>query len=107
MAMLRDAEHGCPWDLEQTIDSLIPYTIEEVYEVVDAIERKSMVDLEDELGDLLFQVVFTRSSPEKQISFPSQTSLRRSQKTHGATLMCSAQAQLNHLANQLSCRQTR
>ena len=58
MAMLRDAEHGCPWDLEQTINSLIPYTIEEVYEVVDAIERKNMVDLEDELGDLLFQVVF-------------------------------------------------
>ena len=58
MAMLRDAEHGCPWDLEQTIYSLIPYTIEEVYEVVDAIERKNMVDLEDELGDLLFQVVF-------------------------------------------------
>ena len=58
MAMLRDAEHGCSWDLEQTIDSLIPYTIEEVYEVVDAIERKNMVDLEDELGDLLFQVVF-------------------------------------------------
>ena len=58
MAMLRDAEHGCPWDLKQTIDSLIPYTIEEVYEVVDAIERKNMVDLQDELGDLLFQVVF-------------------------------------------------
>ena len=58
MAMLRDAEHGCPWDLDQTIQSLIPYTIEEVYEVVDAIERKNMVDLEDELGDLLFQVVF-------------------------------------------------
>ena len=58
MAMLRDAEHGCPWDLEQTIYSLIPYTIEEVYEVVDAIERENMVDLEDELGDLLFQVVF-------------------------------------------------
>lgn len=58
MAMLRDAEHGCPWDLEQTIQSLVPYTIEEVYEVVDAIQRKNMVDLEDELGDLLFQVVF-------------------------------------------------
>ena len=58
MAMLRDADHGCPWDLEQTIDSLIPYTIEEVYEVADAIERNNMVDLEDELGDLLFQVVF-------------------------------------------------
>ena len=58
MAMLRDTEHGCPWDLEQTLYSLIPYTIEEVYEVVDAIERKNMADLEDELGDLLFQVVF-------------------------------------------------
>ena len=58
MAMLRDGEFGCPWDLEQTIESLVPYTIEEVYEVVDAIEREDMVDLEDELGDLLFQVVF-------------------------------------------------
>jgi len=58
MAMLRDREFGCPWDLEQTIKSLAPYTIEEVYEVVDAIEREDMVDLEDELGDLLFQVVF-------------------------------------------------
>ena len=56
MAMLRDAEHGCPWDLEQTIYSLIPYTIEEVYEVVDAIERKNMVDLEDELGDCFLQL---------------------------------------------------
>ena len=58
MSMLRDREFGCPWDLEQSIQSLAPYTIEEVYEVVDAIERQDMVDLEDELGDLLFQVVF-------------------------------------------------
>lgn len=58
MAMLRDSEFGCPWDLEQSIRSLVPYTIEEVYEVVDAIERDDMVDLEDELGDLLFQVLF-------------------------------------------------
>ena len=58
MSMLRDPEFGCPWDLEQSIESLIPFTIEEVYEVVDAIERGDMVDLEDELGDLLFQVVF-------------------------------------------------
>jgi len=58
MQMLRDGEFGCPWDLEQSLRSLIPHTIEEVYEVVDAIERDDMVDLEDELGDLLFQVVF-------------------------------------------------
>jgi ATP diphosphatase len=58
MSMLRDGKAGCPWDLKQTIASLAPYTIEEVYEVVDAIEKGDMVDLEDELGDLLFQVVF-------------------------------------------------
>lgn len=58
MRNLRHPEYGCPWDLEQSIESLAPFTIEEVYEVVDAIERQDMVDLEDELGDLLFQVVF-------------------------------------------------
>ena len=58
MTMLRDPDFGCPWDLEQSIASLAPYTLEEVYEVVDAIEKQDMVELEDELGDLLFQVVF-------------------------------------------------
>ena len=58
MVMLRDQELGCPWDLEQTIESLVPYTLEEVYEVVDAIDKNDMVGLKDELGDLLFQVVF-------------------------------------------------
>jgi len=58
MSMLRDRQSGCPWDLEQSISSLVPYTLEEVYEVVDAIEKGDMVELEDELGDLLFQVVF-------------------------------------------------
>lgn len=58
MVMLRDQELGCPWDLEQTIESLVPYTLEEVYEVVDAIDKNDMVELKDELGDLLFQVVF-------------------------------------------------
>ena len=58
MTMLRDKDFGCPWDLEQTIASLVPYTLEEVYEVVDAIEKQDMLELEDELGDLLFQVVF-------------------------------------------------
>lgn len=58
VAMLRDSEFGCPWDLEQSLRSLIPFTLEEAYEVVDAIERDDMVGLEDELGDLLFQVAF-------------------------------------------------
>ena len=58
MIMLRDKKYGCPWDLEQTLTSLIPHTIEEVYEVVDAIEKKNSEEMLDELGDLLFQVVF-------------------------------------------------
>ncbi len=58
MARLRDGDAGCPWDREQTSASLIPFTIEEAYEVADAIDRGAMDDLRDELGDLLFQVVF-------------------------------------------------
>jgi ATP diphosphatase len=58
MSMLRDKNFGCPWDLEQTISSLTPHTIEEVYEVIDAIDKNDMDELADELGDLLFQVVF-------------------------------------------------
>ncbi len=58
MARLRDPVQGCPWDLEQTFLSIAPYTIEEAYEVADAIERGDMADLRDELGDLLLQVAF-------------------------------------------------
>ena len=58
MRRLRDPETGCPWDKEQTFETIAPYTIEESYEVVDAIERNDMRDLKEELGDLLFQVVF-------------------------------------------------
>jgi tetrapyrrole methylase family protein/MazG family protein/ATP diphosphatase len=58
MARLRDPRGGCPWDLEQTFASVAPYTVEEAYEVADAIQRGSMTDLAEELGDLLFQVVF-------------------------------------------------
>src|SRR5437764_3029274 len=58
MARLRDREHGCPWDIEQDFATIAPYTIEEAYEVADAIERGDMAALKDELGDLLFQVVF-------------------------------------------------
>ena len=58
MADLRDPENGCPWDVQQSFDSIAAYTVEEAYEVADAIERKDMDDLKNELGDLLFQVVF-------------------------------------------------
>ncbi len=58
MAALRTPKIGCPWDLEQDFRSIAPYTIEEAYEVVDAIERGDLDDLRDELGDLLLQVVF-------------------------------------------------
>lgn len=58
MARLRNPETGCEWDLAQNFDTIAPYTIEEAYEVADAIERGDMVDLRSELGDLLFQVVF-------------------------------------------------
>ena len=58
MRRLRDPETGCPWDIEQSFDSIAPYTIEEAYEVVDAIERKDWPELEGELGDLLLQSVY-------------------------------------------------
>lgn len=58
MARLRDPETGCPWDVEQDFTSIAPYTIEEAYEVADAIERGDMVELEGELGDLLLQVIY-------------------------------------------------
>ena len=58
MTALRTPETGCPWDLEQSFATIAPYTIEEAYEVVDAIERDDLSDLRDELGDLLLQVVF-------------------------------------------------
>ncbi|WP_424931804.1 nucleoside triphosphate pyrophosphohydrolase [Amaricoccus macauensis] len=58
MARLRDPEGGCPWDLVQTFETIAPFTIEEAYEVADAIERRDHGDLRDELGDLLLQVVY-------------------------------------------------
>ncbi|MEM6812400.1 MAG: nucleoside triphosphate pyrophosphohydrolase [Pseudomonadota bacterium] len=58
MAALRNPKSGCPWDLEQTYQTIMPHTLEEAYEVADAIEREDMSDLKDELGDLLFQVIY-------------------------------------------------
>jgi MazG family protein len=66
MARLRDPERGCPWDRQQSFASIAPYTIEEAYEVADAIERGDREHLRDELGDLLFQVVFHARMAEER-----------------------------------------
>ncbi len=72
MARLRDPGDGCPWDVEQNFASIAPYTIEEAYEVVDAIERNDLDALKDELGDLLLQVVFHSQMATEQQSFGLQ-----------------------------------
>jgi ATP diphosphatase len=69
MARLRDPQTGCPWDVEQTFGSIAPYTIEEAYEVADAIDRNNLPDLKDELGDLLLQVVFHARMAEEAGEF--------------------------------------
>ena len=69
MAQLRTPETGCPWDIEQTFATIAPYTIEEAYEVADAIERDDLHALKDELGDLLFQVVFHARMAEEHGHF--------------------------------------
>jgi tetrapyrrole methylase family protein/MazG family protein/ATP diphosphatase len=69
MARLRAPEDGCPWDLEQTFETIAPYTVEEAYEVADAIERGDLSDLKEELGDLLLQVVFHAQMAEEQGAF--------------------------------------
>lgn len=69
MAALRTPDSGCPWDLEQTFDTIAPYTLEEAYEVADAIARGDLAHLKDELGDLLLQVVFHARMAEEQGRF--------------------------------------
>ena len=69
MARLRDPEGGCPWDRAQTFDTIAPYTIEEAYEVADAIDRGDLPALKDELGDLLLQVVFHARMAEEAGAF--------------------------------------
>lgn len=69
MTRLRDPDSGCPWDAQQTYDTIAPYTIEEAYEVADAIAREDMDGLKDELGDLLFQVVFYAQMAHEQGEF--------------------------------------
>lgn len=69
MARLRDPNGGCPWDLVQTFDTIAPYTIEEAYEVAEAIADKDMNELKSELGDLMFQVVFYAQMAKEENSF--------------------------------------
>ncbi len=69
MAALRTPVTGCPWDLEQTFETIAPYTIEEAYEVADAIARGDVADLKDELGDLLLQVVYHARMAQEQNAF--------------------------------------
>src|SRR5271155_1681782 len=69
MAALRTCGSGCPWDLEQTFATIVPFTLEEAYEVADAVERGDFADLRDELGDLLLQVVFHSRMAEEEGRF--------------------------------------
>jgi ATP diphosphatase len=69
MSCLRDPNHGCPWDREQTFETIVPFTLEEAYEVADAVERGSWDELQGELGDLLFQVIFCARLAEEDGRF--------------------------------------
>src|SRR3954471_14482525 len=69
MAALRTPGSGCPWDLEQNFETIAPYTLEEAYEVADAIARSDLTDLREELGDLLLQVVFHARMAQEQGAF--------------------------------------
>ncbi|MFT6023715.1 MAG: ATP diphosphatase [Ascidiaceihabitans sp.] len=76
MRRLRDPDTGCPWDIEQTFDTIAPYTIEEAYEVADAIERQDWAELEGELGDLLLQSVYHTAIGEELGHFSFQSVVR-------------------------------
>ena len=76
MAALRDERSGCPWDLAQSFYSLVPHTLEEAYEVAEAIERGDLGELRDELGDLLFQIIFYARLAEEQQLFDFEAVVR-------------------------------
>ncbi len=103
MAALRDPANGCPWDKEQTFDTIAPYTIEEAYEVADAIAQRDFDALPDELGDLLFQVVFHARMAEEEGRFGfaqvakaiGDKMIRRHPHVFGDAAMRDATAQTN------------
>ncbi len=104
MARLRDREAGCPWDVAQTFATIAPYTIEEAYEVADAIDRNDMADLCDELGDLLLQVVFHARMAQEHGAFDfrdvvasiSAKMRRRHPHVFGDATVADAEAQTRH-----------
>jgi ATP diphosphatase len=98
MAALRDRSGGCPWDVAQSFDTIAPYTIEEAYEVADAIARRDFAALPDELGDLLFQVVFHARMAEEEGRFDfaraiADKMVRRHPHVFGAAAARTAAAQ--------------
>ena len=101
MAQLRNPKGGCPWDLEQNFATIAPYTIEEAYEVADAIERQDMPALRDELGDLLLQVVFHARMAQEAGKFDlsqvadgiSEKMVRRHPHVFGSTVVETSEAQ--------------
>ena len=105
MATLRDPVRGCPWDREQDFGSIAPYTIEEAYEVADAIDRDDLPELRDELGDLLFQVVFHAQMASELRAFDfgdvveaiSEKMMRRHPHVFGAGTVASAEAPARRL----------
>jgi ATP diphosphatase len=116
MARLRDPERGCPWDREQDFASIAPYTIEEAYEVAEAIAENDMASLKDELGDLLFQVVFHARMAEEKGEFAfaevaqaiADKMLRRHPHVFGDATIADAAAQTvaweTHKAKERSAR---
>ncbi|MEM9494410.1 MAG: nucleoside triphosphate pyrophosphohydrolase [Pseudomonadota bacterium] len=103
MEKLRDPESGCPWDVEQTFRTIAPYTVEEAYEVADAIERDDLPALKDELGDLLFQAVFHAQMAREENAFTfadvvdaiSDKMIRRHPHVFGAAGVRDAEEQTN------------
>ena len=82
MRRLRDPERGCPWDIEQSFATIAPFTIEEAYEVADAIARSDLEDLEGELGDLLLQVVYHAQMADEAGAFDFNDVVRGEADTH-------------------------
>ena len=104
MARLRDPDGGCPWDLEQSFDTIAPYTIEEAYEVADAIRQDDMGALKEELGDLLLQVVYHARMAEEKGAFAfeevargiADKMIRRHPHVFGDATVADAEAQTAH-----------
>ncbi|HYN76327.1 MAG TPA: nucleoside triphosphate pyrophosphohydrolase, partial [Lamprocystis sp. (in: g-proteobacteria)] len=115
MARLRDPVGGCPWDLAQSFRTILPYTLEEAYEVAEAIECGSLTDLRDELGDLLFQVVFHARMAQEQgaFAFPDvvraicDKMVRRHPHVFGAADLADAAAVRHHWEQEKAAERAR